>query len=206
MIKLDLCRPNPAPSTFDLLKQEPCSSSILTICPIHFIGCHQDCVNARFLLPQPQIHKQSIDICGLNRACCRTYLGTKMKLNLYYWVQVRATNLEQKNCILPQHRRRNNVSLYNHERLFLGVLREVYFLFPRIIFLILNFSIFEKPSRYFKINLQSLASSMSVFPYKYDDNVYKQNTIMFDQHVCYRWMEFYFELSIFGQGIAPELK
>ena len=30
------------------------------------------------------------------------------------------------------------------ERLFLGVLIEVYFIFPRIIFLIFNFSIFEK--------------------------------------------------------------
>ena len=51
----------------------------------------------------------------------------------------------------------NWLNLSLDERLFLGVLIEVYFLFLRIIFLIFNFSIFEKPSRYFKINLQSLA-------------------------------------------------
>ena len=44
-----------------------------------------------------------------------------------------------------------------NEKLFLGVLIEFYFLFPRIIFIIFNFSILEKPSRYFRITLQSLA-------------------------------------------------
>ena len=42
------------------------------------------------------------------------------------------------------------------ERLFLGVLIEVYFSFPRIIFLIFNFSIFENVTL-LKINLLSLA-------------------------------------------------